>query len=620
MCGIAGIIGSTSTDDARRKVNSALEAMRHRGPDHRDVYKQGPLVLGHVRLSILDLTDAGNQPMTDASGRYSLAFNGEIFNHHELRQTLASRGVQFSSRSDAEVLLHWMIHFGTGGITQLNGFFAFAFFDAHEDELMLVRDRFGEKPLWYSHTYGKLAFASEGKAIRLLRDSANIDPVALHSYLLLTYIPAPYSIHSGIFKLEPGHYLKWKKGIVEVKNWFHEDLNRTIIRSDRATLKTLLDDAVRIRLEADVPVGALLSGGLDSSIIAALAAQYRDDLQTFSVTFPNAPFLDESDYSQKMARHIGSRHMAIPLDEDELFASFEGFVSSIDEPFADASAVAMYALSKVVSGNVRAVLSGDGADELFAGYRKHKAWILALKFSGLQQFLLNGFMKLSGSRASDRGRAGTNRYRQLVRYAEGLPLDGFHRYLHWASFSDPRDVNDLLSLRNNDDLFHRLKVGMESVDGDPLRAMLHADQRMVLPNDMLVKTDLMSMAHSLEIRAPFLDHRVASFASELETRDLIHRGKGKYILRKTFADLLPVEILNRPKRGFEIPLDQWIRGRLRDEVHALPGCAEFNSLSSFEPSAISKLIARSDQRPDSRISHLLFSLIVLRKWLQGNQS
>jgi len=620
MCGIAGILSRSSAMDNQAKVSQALRTMHHRGPDHEAVICSNDLVLGHARLAILDLTEAAHQPMSDLTGRYHLAFNGEVFNHHLLREKLIQEGVVFHTRSDTEVLLHWLILHGVGGLTKLNGFFAFAFFDSLKNELYLARDRFGEKPLWYSSRGGQLAFASELNGLRKLADPGELDPVSLQTFLTFTYIPAPHSIFSHTQKLSPGHYLHFQSGTESVMPWYHSPSNRTIIREDKPDLKQLMEEAVRMRLEADVPVGTFLSGGLDSAIVAALAARQVSSLRTYSMSFPGTPYLDESADAESVSRHIGSKHTTFPFPEIDLPRTWEAFTTSLDEPFADSSAIALFALCRSVSTKEKVVLTGDGADELFGGYRKHMAWMHAATAGDVQRMLMKAGSRVLSQIGSRRDHPLLNRIRMLKRYALGASLPPQERYLFWASFSTNTDVQRLMGNDYSEGVRSRIREVIGEFSDGSLREALQADLRLVLPNDMLVKTDLMSMRHSVELRSPFLDQHVVEYARMLEGEQLIRNGKGKWILRETFSYLLPEHTLKGRKRGFEIPLDQWIRSTWRDEALSLASSSEFRALPFLSTDGIDHTVKQALKKSDNSLNHLVYSLLILRRWLSGLQS
>jgi asparagine synthase (glutamine-hydrolysing) len=609
MCGIAGIYRfqpSSGGDDLAR-VTSAVHIMRHRGPDRQRCTQTGPLTFGHARLSIIDLSAEADQPMTDFSGRYHLIFNGEIFNYQTLREDLITQGIQFTTSGDTEVLLHWLIVKGESGLHSLNGFFALAFYDAQKDELLLARDRFGEKPLWYAHHNDHFAFASEGKALHSLTNCGEIDADAVGTFLQYTYIPAPDTAFTKAKKVMPGECIRIAENRVHVNQWYSG------ADSDASTdLCHLMHDAVKMRLISDVPIGAFLSGGLDSSIVSAIAAQHTSRLRTFSVSFPEHAYLDEDAHARTVANHIGSDHTSIPLSTSDLFASFDDMMSALDEPFADASSLAMLSLCREVKRHVTVALSGDGADEFFAGYRKHLAHLRAAGLSAGMKRLIHAASPLIRLLPAGRENRLSDFARKFRRFEAGLSYTGKDRMLYWAAFSLPAHVRSVMS-NVYTDLAAR---SLADAAYDQLQDILRADQSLVLPNDMLVKVDLMSMSQSLEVRAPFLDYRVAEFARRLHAGELVQHNQGKAVLREVFGPLLPAEILTRRKQGFEIPLEAWIRKELRDEVRSLHQSPQLRGTGFFRMDGLERTMAKATGAGDSSLTHLAFSLVVLNRWLE----
>jgi asparagine synthase (glutamine-hydrolysing) len=572
MCGITGIAAFNLVGRMQMiHLTAATMALEHRGPDYQGIWNDDHLGLGHRRLSIIDTSDAANQPMRDASGRYIIAFNGEIFNFKELRLFLEARGVQFRSQSDTEVLLELFALEGPACLHRLNGFFAFAIADTHSQSLFIARDRYGIKPLVYLADEDKFLFASEMKSLLAYGIEREIEPSALMAYLHLNYTPAPLTMVKGVHKLPPGHYITVSNGTFSVHPWYQLPNNEEAgasFEEKKQLLRSLLEDAVQQRLVADVPLGSFLSGGVDSSIIAALAARHKPDLHTFSIGYADEKFFDETAYARKVARHLGTEHTVFSLTNKDLFSHVHGILDSLDEPFADSSAIAVYILSKHTRKHATVALSGDGADELFAGYNKHAALLramqpgwkenLAMQFGGL-------WRTLPHSRHSPFG----NKARQLARFAEGMALSPQERYWKWAGFAGNEAVEALLQptivQEEAQVQFRKLKEEiLENISsGKNFNEFLRADMQLVLPNDMLMKVDLMSMAHALEIRVPFLDHRVVSFAMKLPAEDKITPHSRKRILREAFSDMLPAEVFQRSKKGFEVPLLPWLRKDLK---------------------------------------------------------
>lgn len=379
MCGITGVFAFNEIGRFNLpNISLATETLEHRGPDFQKVFVGDFVALGHRRLSIIDLNPQSNQPMSAEDGRFKLVFNGEIYNYKSLRQELASKGVQFETESDTEVLLQILIHDGKNALNKLNGFFAFAFYDQQKEEMLVARDRYGIKPLYYLEDEDRFIFASELKAILKFGIEKTIDTNSIYTYLQLNYLPAPMSMVKGVKKLMPGHYAVVKKKSVEINSYY--ELKNTFEKQFQGTyedaqvqLKALMEKSVERRLVADVPLGTFLSGGVDSSIISAIASKKVEGLHTFSIGYHGNSFFDETEYANAVAKHIGSKHHVFSLSLDDLYGYLPKLLKSFSEPFADSSALPVYALSQLTKENVTVALSGDGADELFAGYNKHAA-------------------------------------------------------------------------------------------------------------------------------------------------------------------------------------------------------------------------------------------------------
>jgi asparagine synthase (glutamine-hydrolysing) len=553
VCGIVGIkkIKNNPTQTDVMRVENALTAQVHRGSDASRVLTTGKAVFGHNRLAIIDVGERSNQPFQALSDRYTITFNGEIYNFQQLKNNLLGRGYQFNTSSDTEVLLNHMIEFGPEGISDLEGCFAFAFYDCVDDRLLLVRDRMGINPVLFHIGEEEVCFSSELNAFKWLIDEHEVDETALSYFFRFTYIPAPKTILKNVQKLLPGHYLSVKGSNFDIIKYDSEDreaIGEQDYENVKKELKLKLEHAVISRLNADVPLGAFLSGGLDSSIVAAIAADFKTELATFSVGFEDHPFYDESKYAQMVADHIGSRHYALNLSDDYVVEELPRILASIDEPFADSSSIASFLVAQEASKFVTVCLSGDGADELFAGYNKHTAF-QKMKNPG---FLLALATKLVGQeRREARSSWFANKRRQLKKFKQLQALDWPANYWYLASFVSEEEVSALLEKS----AIELPKLALEQ----SLSHFLEMDQQFVLPNDMLKKVDMTSMANSLEVRVPFLDSGVVKLANALPDQYKNDGKRGKKILRECFADLLPAQLLNRPKQGFEVPLQSWIK-------------------------------------------------------------
>jgi len=587
MCGITGIISSNQKELA--KIAVATQTLSKRGPDHQNIVSFKNLALGHARLSIIDTTKGANQPLEDDTNRYTIVFNGEIYNYKELKKELMDKDVVFNTNSDTEVLLNLYIQEGKECLNKLNGFFAFAIYDKQEESLFVARDRMGIKPLLYHFEEDQLIFASELKAILSFNIKKTIDKASLFNYLQFNYIPSNNSILENVKKLKPGHFFlienlnNLKDGIVE-ELYYEVPFNKeaTIQTSafnydkSKEILKDLLDDAVQKRLVSDVPIGTFLSGGVDSSIISLIAKKHKPDLQTFSIGFKDEPYFDETKYANAVAKKIGSNHKVFSLSNNDLYENLNEILDYIDEPFADSSAIAVYLLSKYTINDVTVALSGDGADEMFSGYNKHMAEFKS-RHPGIKESLIKSGFPLWRKLPKSRNTKLTNINRQLYKFSLGSKLSNKDRYWKWASIINEEKANYLLKeelifnpQKLSDTAFEYKKRKEEILknirkEGD-INDVLYTDMKMVLTNDMLRKVDAMSMANSLEVRTPFLDHRLVNFAFSLPTAFKINSGMKKKILQDAYREELPEEIYKRPKHGFEVPLLSWFRNELKSTI------------------------------------------------------
>ncbi|MBC7920469.1 MAG: asparagine synthase (glutamine-hydrolyzing), partial [Ferruginibacter sp.] len=496
MCGITGLyafneIGRFFSINLFR----ATEALARRGPDADGTFLDGRVALGHRRLSIIDVGEQSNQPLTDHTGRYQIVFNGEIFNYRELKQSLARRGATFRTESDTEVLLELYKQDGEGCLNQLNGFFAFAIYDAQRESLFLARDRMGVKPLVYFRDEDKILFASELKSLLAYGIPKELDYHSLHQYLQLNYIPAPYCIFKGVRKLLPGHFLSIHHGQVREEKWYeipYSSNNRTPLSygQQQERLVELLDEATQRRLIADVPLGAFLSGGIDSSVVVALAARHTQRLRTFSIGYRDEPFFDETHYANLVAKQFKTDHTVFSLTNDDLFASLFDMLDYLDEPFADSSALAVYILSQKTRRRVTVALSGDGADELFGGYHKH-AGEYRTRRGGPMASLTGALSPLWRAIPKSRDSWVGNKARQLLKFAEGSRLDERDRYWRFATFTDENGASGLLrtpALLSATEVRERKQSLLQPLrhrGPAHLNEVLLTDCRLVLPNDML---------------------------------------------------------------------------------------------------------------------------------------
>lgn len=631
MCGITGYYAFKNNAATNlTKITQSTEKLFLRGPDAGNVFTHNKVALGHRRLSIIDTSDCALQPMTDKSGRYVMVFNGEIFNFQELSdkylRAVKERIGGFVSTSDTEVLLYLLIEYGTDCLEWLSGFFAFSFYDKQTGKMILARDRYGKKPMLYYLTDEQIAFSSEMKSLLAWGIPKELDYTVLSQYLQLNYIPQPQSMLKGVAKLKPAHYMVLdENGMVDYKPYYtlkidSNGYNKYTYEEAKAQLITHMDKAVQKRMISDVPLGAFLSGGIDSSVVVALASKYTDKLNTFSIGYKDNAFFDETKYAKLVAEKYKTNHTVFSLSNNDFLEHVFNVLDYIDEPFADSSAIPEYILCYHTRKHVTVALSGDGGDEVFAGYNKHGA-----EYKIRQQSLANSLVKAGAPlwQMLPHSRNGklTNLFRQLHRFAVGAKMPVKDRYWRWATFNTKERADALLN--NN----VRQKVdgaAQETLRSQLLQAftnsndyneVLLTDMNLVLLSDMLVKVDMMSMANSLEVRSPFVDNEVVDFAFSLPSSFKIDSTLKKKIVQDAFRPMLPEEIYNRPKHGFEIPLLDWFRkelwGLINDDLLNKNFVAEQGIFDVHATEAL-KAKLRSSNPEDSHAT--IWALIVFQYW------
>lgn len=627
MCGVAGWLTATTVSEQvlTDTVAQMSATLHHRGPDDRGVWidARAGLALGHTRLAILDLTPAGHQPMVSHCGRFVLSFNGEIYNHLDLRAALISgqSGTAFIGHSDTETLLAYI---GSRGLEEAlraaHGMFALALWDRREQKLHLARDRVGEKPLYYGLCGKGLLFGSELKALTAHPDwDGRIDAASLGLYLRHGYVPAPYSIFERVFKIMPGEILTFDRrdgGIRECgrqRYWRHETGVDGELDEDTALerLDTLLRATLRREMLADVPVGAFLSGGIDSSLIVALMQQESPGaVQTFTIGFDD-PRYDEAEYARRIAAFLGTRHEELRVTAEDALAVIPTLPSYYDEPFADASAIPTILVSRLARRSVTVALSGDGGDELFGGYN-HYQWgdrlntVYRLIPYGLRSVLggilgkaaLSGLPRAVGTRLARAGAllGGRDRIDLMIRIGS-----------HWY---DPATI-----VRHGVHPYGDLEARAAEAGGLPfVELMMLHDKRYSLPDDIMVKVDRASMGVSLESRAPFLDHAIVEFAASLPIQLKIRNNKGKWLLRQLLKRYIPEGLTERPKMGFGAPVGSWLRGPLRSWAEDLLSERRLGELAGFDVRAI-RTVWEAHREGRQERGTQLWNLLMFLAWL-----
>jgi asparagine synthase (glutamine-hydrolysing) len=621
MCGIAGIIhlGGLDPDASARCMRQALARLAPRGPDGEGVWADAHCRLGHRRLAIVDLSPAGAQPMLRQG--MALVFNGMIYNYRVLRAELTALGRAFSSDSDTEVLLAGWRQWGEALLPRLEGMFAFALWDPAARTLVMARDRFGKKPLIYRSEGKRLAFASDLVAAEHAAGVAGApDPAALRRLFTLRFIPEPMAALAGFAKLPPGHVATFSDAGLAVRRWYDLAAVETPGFADEAEaareLRGRVEAAVAARLVADVPVGAFLSGGIDSAIVVAAMTRASDRVRTYTVGFEGAPdYYEERPAAAAVARFLGTEHTEIAIGAAEALAAVERVFDGLDEPFADSSAIPTYLVSAATRRHVTVALSGDGGDEVFGGYRKYQGELWAERYRALpvplRRSVIEPLVGLlpEGKRHPLLERA--RRLRRFVAHAGGAPAA---RQAGWLRLLGEHELTELLGPAPGVPLLETEVEALRGAAGgcDAINKMLFADIALGLPGDMLVKTDRMSMANGLEVRCPLLDHRVVEAATAMPGAWKLKRGEGKAVLRRAFADALPAAVFERPKKGFEIPIATWLAGPLRSLVETALDRATLES-HGIAPGPPRRWLAQLESgRRDS--SEKLWTLVAFTQW------
>ncbi len=624
MCGIAGALAPVAEAQRIQFIVQLINrAQSHRGPDAEGVWSDGTATLGHRRLAIIDLSEAGRQPMANAEGTLWITFNGEIYNFQALRAELEAVGYRFLTRTDTEVILHAYDRWGTDCVKRLRGMFAFGLWDQRRQRLMLARDRVGKKPLFYSQVGRRFLFASELQG--LLADDEMpraMNVSAIDAYLSWGYVPAPLTGFKDVHKLPPAHWMtvqvKGDEHVTRVERYWQLDYKPKQKLTEAEAIETLrekLTEAVRLRMISDVPLGAFLSGGIDSSVVVGLMAQLSDrPVKTFSIGFPEAAF-DETAHARRIAERWGTEHHEFMVEPNAL-EILPKLVRHYGEPYADSSAVPTFYVAQLTRQHVTVALNGDGGDESFAGYERYWAGRMAERLQAVpgSRFAAQTLSALLPDSIDPK-----NRLRSAKRFLSVAAQSLAERYGRWVGYFHEEDKRQLYDGELKGLLAQaRLTAWMESMFAesstlDAVDASMAVDVQSYLPYDLLVKVDIATMANSLEARSPFLDHEVMEFAARLPVALKLRGRNAKYLIKKAFADLLPPENVNRRKMGFGVPIGAWFRGSLKDLLCDALLASDSRTREFLQAEAVEQLVT---QHVNGHADHAfkLWNLLMLELW------
>lgn len=625
MCGIVGIVGQ---DD--RVVDAGLlarmcAALRHRGPDEDGQYLHGSVGMAMRRLAIIDLK-GGQQPIHNEDQTAWIVFNGEIYNYQSLREKLEKLGHEFYTDSDTEAIIHAYEQYGADCPKHLRGMFAFAIWDERQRELFLARDRVGKKPLLYAHVNGQLIFASEFSALLLHPSiSREIAPEAIHYYLSFMCVPAPLTAYRAIKKLEPGHTLRFTRhGEIKIERYWQPNFSKKVHLSEEEAGERaieILREAVRVRLMSEVPLGAFLSGGIDSSaVVALMSEESAGPVKTFSIGFEEQDY-NELEHARRVAKYVGADHHEFIVRPDALEV-LPTLVEHYGEPYADSSAIPTYYVARETRKHVTVALNGDGGDECFAGYERHAAMRLAESYRRLPGLVRESLVE-QGMRLLPTPKARHSRVRSIQRFLKAASLPSVERYLRWISVFHTEAKDKLYTNE-----FRRETAGHDPADlltpwfarangAGVVDAALLTDTMTYLPNDLLVKVDIASMAVSLEARSPFLDHHVIEFAASLPEHLKLRRLTTKYLLKRVLRKLLPAENLNRRKMGFGVPVGHWFRTGMQPFLREMLLSEKAFKRGFFKPEAVKRIIEQHTCG-ERDYGHQLWALLMLELWFIKN--
>ena len=624
MCGIAGALAPVAEAQRIQLINNAQS---HRGPDAEGVWSDGIATLGHRRLAIIDLSEAGKQPMANDAGTLWITFNGEIYNFQSLRAELEAAGYRFRTRTDTEVILHAYDRWGTDCVKRLRGMFAFGLWDQRRRRLMLARDRTGKKPLFYTQSGGRFLFASELQGLLADKEVPRaLNIAAMDAYLSWGYVPAPLTGFRDIHKLPPAHWMtvemKGDEYVTEVERYWQLDYAPKQAIGEREACEALrekLTEAVRLRMISDVPLGAFLSGGIDSSVVVGLMAQLSDrPVKTFSIGFPDAAF-DETAHARRIAERWGTEHHEFMVEPNALDI-LPKLVRHYGEPYADSSAVPTFYVAQLTRAEVTVALNGDGGDESFAGYERYWAGRVAERLQAVP-----------GSRLAAQTLSALlpdsidpkNRLRSAKRFLAVASQSLAERYGRWIGYFHEEDKQQLyrgelkgwLAQARPTAWLESLFAESAALDPplDPVDAAMAVDVQSYLPYDLLVKVDIATMANSLEARSPFLDHEVMEFAARLPVALKLRGRDAKYLIKKAFADLLPPENVNRRKMGFGVPIGAWFRGSLKELLCDALLARDARTREFLQAEVVERLVT---QHVNGEADHAfkLWNLLMLELW------
>ncbi len=627
MCGIAGwanLENKPSQNTSEAVLHSMCERMKHRGPDSEGLWLDESVALGMRRLSVIDLA-TGEQPVYNEDKSVVVVMNGELYNYKEARADLEKRGHEFETNTDTEILPHLYEEYGDAMLEHFSGMFVFALWDKRRQKLLIARDRFGEKPLYYGVFDGKLIFASEPKVLLehpSVKTEINTD--ALRSFLSFDYVPAPASIYKNIYKLPAAHLLILEKGEVKTRRYwnltFHKNGNTPTIEKAATQLRELLADAVRMQLVSDVPLGILLSGGVDSSTVAAFATQFSTErVKTFSIGFEEDSF-DESKYARQVAAHLGTEHYEEKLSVERAAGLISEIGTWLDEPMSDGSLIPTFLLARFVRKHVTVALGGDGGDEIFAGYPMYFGHKMARVYDSIPRFLRNGLIEpvVNSLPVSTKNLSFDYKAKRFIAASK---YDTVTRHHSWFGSFSIDQQNDLLNrdvlANTSGDIYKGAKDLLKITDAETeIERMQFLDMNFYMAEDILTKVDRASMAVSLEVRAPFLDPRVAQFAASLPLEYKLRGSKGKYILKKAVEPILPKNILQRPKKGFGVPIAEWLKGRLNPLMHDLLAPDRLKNQNLFDEKYVQKLIKEHETNVASHHKQL-WTLLIFQLWFDN---